>query len=874
MKCKGQKILALRTRVSWPLHGKVRFTRQVISRTMATTAEVVKSPADQRMYRHVTLENKLQVLLIHDAVTEKSSAALDVHVGHFSDPEEVAGLAHFCEHMLFLGTEKYPDEAEYNQYLGKHGGMSNAYTSTENTNYYFDVKQEHFGGALDRFAQFFVAPLFTREATDRELNAIESENSKNLQNDMWRSFQLEKSLSSPGHPFHKFGTGSNQTLIDMPRANGVDIRDELIDFHSKYYSANLMRLVILGREPLDELQTMATSMFSGIPNKDAAQPSFGDTTPYGLEQRSRIVKVVPVKEMKVLQMTWPLPPQEAHYKAKATRYFGHLTGHEGAGSILALLKKEGWADGLSAGEGSSASDFSSFTISIELTTEGLENYEQVAAIVFQYIGMLHREGISKRVWEEEQAVAAMSFRFLEKGEPASTTSRYAGWMQQYPPTETLTGAYLFSNFDLEHMEAVQKCLNVESCMLTLQAQELEAETTYEERWYKTKYIAQPISPETLASFKQAMGAPRDADLFMPPENLFIPKDFELKPAPEGVGTGPALLVDTPLLKLWHTNLSHKFKKPKAIVHVDLSTPVAYYSPTNAVLCRLFSKMVEDGLNEFAYEAEVAGLHYELYSTTEGMRLALSGYNDKILLLLDAVCKKVATFDDWAEQQRFDLLKEQTRREYSNFFLNQPYEIARYMQSQLLTLQKWHMQNYLEALPGLDLPELKTFSAQLLSQLCITMLVGGNLTEAEARAAATTVETSLTPAPLTALVESQIPRERAIKLEVGKDLVYSLPGTQWCRCISMGWHHVRSALTFMITLSTPGYNAEEDNGAAVLFCEVSHRVVRLEACTDLLVQVANKPAFEILRTKQQLGYIVFTYPLEPISLCRSTTRTVY
>ncbi len=95
------------------------------------------------------------------------------------------------------GTEKYPDEAEYNQYLNQHGGMSNAYTSMENTNYYFDVQQEHFPGALDRFAQFFIKPLFTKDATDRELNAIESENSKNLQNDMWRSFQLEKSLSSP-----------------------------------------------------------------------------------------------------------------------------------------------------------------------------------------------------------------------------------------------------------------------------------------------------------------------------------------------------------------------------------------------------------------------------------------------------------------------------------------------------------------------------------------------------------------------------------------------------------------------------------------------------------------------------------------------------
>ena len=84
--------------------------------------------------------------------------------------------------MLFLGTEKFPDENEYNQYLNKHGGSSNAYTDMESTNYYFDCSADHLDGALDRFSQFFIAPLFTPTATDRELNAVNSEHEKNLQN--------------------------------------------------------------------------------------------------------------------------------------------------------------------------------------------------------------------------------------------------------------------------------------------------------------------------------------------------------------------------------------------------------------------------------------------------------------------------------------------------------------------------------------------------------------------------------------------------------------------------------------------------------------------------------------------------------------------
>ena len=45
----------------------------------------------------------LQVLLVSDPSTDKAAAAMDVHIGHMSDPSNLPGLAHFCEHMLFLG---------------------------------------------------------------------------------------------------------------------------------------------------------------------------------------------------------------------------------------------------------------------------------------------------------------------------------------------------------------------------------------------------------------------------------------------------------------------------------------------------------------------------------------------------------------------------------------------------------------------------------------------------------------------------------------------------------------------------------------------------------------------------------------------------
>lgn len=82
------------------------------------------------------------------------------------------------EHMLFLGTDKYPDEKEYGAFISANGGYTNAWTGSENTNYHFNVNWPHLEPALDRFAQFFISPLFTASATDREMQAVDSEHAK------------------------------------------------------------------------------------------------------------------------------------------------------------------------------------------------------------------------------------------------------------------------------------------------------------------------------------------------------------------------------------------------------------------------------------------------------------------------------------------------------------------------------------------------------------------------------------------------------------------------------------------------------------------------------------------------------------------------
>jgi insulysin len=93
-----------------------------------------------------------------------------------------------------------------------------------------------------------VSPLLTESAKDKEMHAVDSEHAKNLLRDEWRLFQLQKHVSDPSGPFAKFSTG-DLTTLDKPGVHAA-----LLRFHDAYYTADRMRLTVLGRQPLSVLR--------------------------------------------------------------------------------------------------------------------------------------------------------------------------------------------------------------------------------------------------------------------------------------------------------------------------------------------------------------------------------------------------------------------------------------------------------------------------------------------------------------------------------------------------------------------------------------------------------------------------------------------
>src|SRR5690606_19758174 len=131
------------------------------------SVEIRKSPNDDRQYAALTLPNKLQAVVVSDPSLEVTAVSMAVGVGSFHNPAEYQGLAHYLEHMLFLGTEKYPEPNSFQKFVDQNAGQWNAFTAAEETNYFFQLNAGKIDQALDYFSDYFKSPTFDPQYSDK-----------------------------------------------------------------------------------------------------------------------------------------------------------------------------------------------------------------------------------------------------------------------------------------------------------------------------------------------------------------------------------------------------------------------------------------------------------------------------------------------------------------------------------------------------------------------------------------------------------------------------------------------------------------------------------------------------------------------------------
>ena len=678
---------------------------------------VVKSPIDKKQYRYLELDNRLKVLLISNSETDKAAAALDVYAGSGADPKGWQGLAHFLEHMLFLGTKKYPTTDEYQSFIKNNGGDYNAFTSFRHTNYYFSITVDHFELALDRFSRFFIDPTFDAVYVERERSIIHSEYQSRKKNEHRRLMDVQKRWLNKAHPFSRFSIGSLDTLRDRDDASA---RETLIKFYNQYYSANIMALTVLGRESLDELEQMVVARFAQIPDRDATAPIF--TQPY---MNANLVPArlnsIPDKQQHSASFVFAIPSVYEEYRSKPLNYIANLLGHEGDGSLFSLLKDRGWVEGLSAGAGYMDQVQGEFVIHIDLTESGLNHIEDIGKLVFQAINLIKQNKIDAWRFQEQSRLAKIAFRFEQEKNPGRLAQSLASRLQRYPPQDVLRGPYLMEAFAPNRIKTLLDYLRPDNVNLHVSSQSLAQSLMTDKisEHYDVAYSLAPIDAKTLNLWNTKTV---HENLRLPAENPFIPERLNVLEI-VSAQTTPTKISTPSEVSLWYQP-DHQFATPRANFYFNIMSPPANSSATNLMLTELYVRLVNSQLNKTIYPAYLADLHYSLYRHARGISVRISGFEDKQSQLLDIIIDALEHPE--YDEGRFNVIKAGLLRELDNVSKDAPADQVVHEIYRLLLQPYWTEQERIAALNSATMDDVKKFAPQLFRQVKVNVLSHGDV----------------------------------------------------------------------------------------------------------------------------------------------------
>eukprot|EP00980_Cylindrotheca_fusiformis_P005083 scaffold1080_cov195-Cylindrotheca_fusiformis.AAC.1 len=462
-----------------------------------------------------------------------------------------------------------------------------------------------------------------------EVQAVDSENSKNLVADGRRRLQILKDLVAKDHYYSKFSTGNAKTLPTGDDEKVQWIRSALLAFHAKHYRPENYTVVIAGPQSLGTLEEWVISRFSQIQEnpahdkessaiealieegaKDAPPFSYDEPTPaYNSPMKKSLEGSLPIlvtnKPLRSMRKLVLMFPMESHRKIpdkSPSSFLSHLLGHEGEGSAFAVLQNHGMISSLSAGSRTSGPDFQLFQVDMELTEKGERNWKEVVDLIFAYCRLINKQlqlevkGESRefhRIWGETSQLDRIFFDQTSPGGVYAYAPSLCQRIVAYGTEKCLSAGSMLDEsektFPLDHVVEVAKLLTPDCCFIERCSEEAWAQATTNEeglnftkkseQWYGVEYYTSPIDSKAINSWtehgsllEKSMNA---TELSLPRPNMYIPRTLDLcdelpdeakMPRIEKPADPPNLLINSSSGRLFH-RLDDRYALPQSSFHI-------------------------------------------------------------------------------------------------------------------------------------------------------------------------------------------------------------------------------------------------------------------------------------------------------------------
>ncbi|HLD74478.1 MAG TPA: pitrilysin family protein [Bdellovibrionota bacterium] len=249
-----------------------------------------------QVHEHV-LKNGLRILMHEDHTAPIISYYSFVNVGSAHEKTKQTGIAHLFEHMMFLGTQKY-GKKEYDAILAAHGGINNAGTSHDYTDYYVNIPSSNLELVMELESDRLVNLNLTQENLNSEREVVKEERRLRVDNNpMGKMYITLFELAFPDHPYYW------PTIGYMKDLNALTVQ-ECQKFYKTYYSTNNTVVVLAGDFDADKALTLFKKYYENLPPQNIPKLE-APAIPVQTKERVKVLKEPTQSD--VMMMAYPTP---------------------------------------------------------------------------------------------------------------------------------------------------------------------------------------------------------------------------------------------------------------------------------------------------------------------------------------------------------------------------------------------------------------------------------------------------------------------------------------------------------------------------------------------------------------------------------------
>ena len=747
-------------------------------------------------YRFLELDNGLKALLISNPLLDEASVSLSINVGSRDDPKEVQGMAHLAEHMLFLGSKKYPKAKEYHQFLSQHGGYSNATTSYGNTTYYFSIRNDYLEEALDRFVNQFISPRIEAKYVDSERRVVEAEYNYRKSNYSRRIDDVFNHIMGMDHPLTRFSSGNK---VSLGQFSSRKLAQEIKTWLQTYYSADLMHLVIESPEELDKLTGLVKTKFEEIEVKKVPSQN---TPPLHNKAYPGLAKVFLNDTENYMVVKFPIPEMPEVEKYAVEEYLSYLYELKYADALVSNLTSYNYISELDVAFSTDERHSSTVDFYIDLSYYGGQKYWDVLRRVFAYTETL--KGVIHDKWRFDEFLKRRELDWCYSRPTVVDISENLG---KYGAEFSIGKGYTASSFNPEKYRLILDSINPKN-MLAMVANP-DFSVGKKSYWYKTDYSFDTLTESDLKHYKS------DKPLYVYPakKNPYFPE--EMLSSTDKVEELPLQLEIANNVDAWFGQ-NTTYKDPSAYFYFLIRSPEAQRSRRNSAYTTLIRTLIEDQLEKYLGAVEDAGAYFNMTKVTNGFGIYLSGQSGSIDKILPDLLDTISRFK--INDRNFSGYRYGWKKHLEEPEKVFPQSRANQLINQLVHTPVYSNEEMAKGMGGASYSGLYSFFKKFRKEMLVTSLAYGNLNKDDAVSWNKMLQEKLTLTKDNPTVEESI-----LKVENGVNRIIE--------------------------------ETEYSDSLNSVYMQGDSVSIEAQAKYKLLAAILDSSYFSELRTQEHLGYVV-------------------